>query len=643
MQARLSTGGRHTLGVGLAQRLFCGWSVGFWLIGLVFSLTLSSAARAVDGPIIEKAWFEDVSAEMGIEQARASDQWRPYEGLLSQGYGPGALWVRLVIAPHLDQALILAMQPAYIDRIEIYGVTADEPLAVVGDLVHPMASERVGQAFNYGIAANEEPTELWLRLTSTSTRQLYVEVFTENQWVANQLRDQMGSVFYVVALFVLFLTALIQWQVTQDRVFAVFSLSVGTAFAYGFSVSGLLRLFWPVAWPATALDAYQSFFSVAATAAAIAFHVAFLTRLGLPRWAVVLARVYLVYQLVKFALLFWGQVILALTLNLMDVLIAPPFMLLLAILSGQSPAADRSLPRSLVIMLYALLVGFMLLAALPGLGWVAGPEFSLYVVQVNALMTTMLILAILQYRQRRLNAQSIAMEAKAVAAQQAADKERFARTEQQKLLDMLTHELKTPLAVMRLRLEEDRASSPAISKAIGDMSSMIERCSQSNQAEDGRLTVIHEAVDLDVLIRDVIERVAGGRSVMFESMTDTTTDIATSPISRTDPHLLSIVLTNLIENACKYSAPESEIKLSLEPDQSAGYVFGIENVPGEAGWPDADQVFDKYYRSNHAKRQSGTGLGLFLAQSLTQLLSGRLDYAPTDSRIRFVLWIPSQP
>ena len=387
---------------------------------LVVGMSLSVSVSAANERILEQAWFEDRSASLTIEQAKGSAEWVPYQGLLSQGYGTGAIWVRLVIAPDPSQVLILKMRPAYLDRIEIYGADQDEPLAVVGDLIHPQAAERISQSFNHTLAPSDQPVTVWLRISSTSTRQLLVDVLTEAEWIANKLRGQFVAVFYVVALFVLFLTAMIQWQVTNDRVFAVFALSVGTACAYGLSVTGQLRLVWPLAWSAEALDAYQSFFSIAATAAAIAFHFSFLKRIGLPKWAVVLSRVYLVYQLFKFGLLFSGQVITALTLNLLDVLIAPILMLLLSLIAGTGSEADRLLPRWMVIGLYILLLIFMLIAALPGLGWTPGPEFSLYVVQVNALVTTILILAILQYRQRLLNRQRVELEAEATEARQAA-------------------------------------------------------------------------------------------------------------------------------------------------------------------------------------------------------------------------------
>ena len=623
---------KKRLGAGPAQRLFCGLGSGLTLVlTLVFALATSSHADA-NQPIIDQFWFEDRSAELTIDQVRRSDQWIPYQGLLSQGYGTGALWIKARIQPKPDAPLVLSLEPVYLDRMEIYDDIAEIPLTVVGDQIHPKDSERIAQSFSYTLAPGAEPVTLYFRLTSTSTRQVLIQALTESQWQTAQLDNQLGSVFYVVALFVLLITAVISWQVTSDRLFGAFALSVATALAYGLSVTGLWRLVWPTDWPAAWLDGYQSFFSIAATTAAILFHLTFLSRLGLPRWAVITARVFMVYQMLKFVLLFAGATILALTLNLVDVLIAPILTLLFALVSGRGPDADRSLPHWMVVSLYVMLLSFMLIAALPGLGLVAGPTFSLYVVQINALATTVLILAVLQCRHRRLHAQRREFQAKALAAEQAVEKERFARAEQQKLLDMLAHELKTPLAVIRLRLEDSDRQTPVISKAIGDMSTMIERCLLANQAEDGRFEVNTSTTEVKGLIHAVVSSIGEQNNLDLTGLMDAVE-------VETDPHWLSVILINLIENAIKYGQDNEPITVQLA-EEAGGIAIEVANRPGAAGWPDPHQVFNKYYRSSHARRQSGTGLGLFLAQSLATLIGAELAYAPTATHVQFRLWIP---
>ena len=114
---------------------------------------------------------------------------------------------------------------------------------------------------------------------------------------------------------------------------------------------------------------------------------------------------------------------------------------------------------------------------------------------------------------------------------------------------------------------------------------------------------------------------------------------------QTDRQLLFVVLSNLLENACKYAAADSLILLHLKAQEPSPETPGqvrieISNLPGLAGWPDADKVFDKYYRSPQARRQAGTGLGLFLVHKLMQTLGGHAVYAPDSVHVRFVLQLP---
>ncbi len=116
--------------------------------------------------------------------------------------------------------------------------------------------------------------------------------------------------------------------------------------------------------------------------------------------------------------------------------------------------------------------------------------------------------------------------------------------------------------------------------------------------------------------------------------------------AHTDKQLLFIVLSNLLENACKYAPTDTPIRVRLQlvyahDSSPTGLQLEVSNSPGNAGWPEADKVFEKYYRSPHARRQAGTGLGLFLVRNVVDILGGRIDYAPSNSEIRFVVQLPS--
>ena len=110
-----------------------------------------------------------------------------------------------------------------------------------------------------------------------------------------------------------------------------------------------------------------------------------------------------------------------------------------------------------------------------------------------------------------------------------------------------------------------------------------------------------------------------------------------------DPQLLSIVLSNLFNNALKYSPPLSVITIRAETVTDAGRAgiqISVQNVPGAAGLPDPAKVFDKYYRSPGAKKQTGSGLGLYLVHSFTVLLGGQVRYEVAQEQARFTLWLP---
>ena len=113
-----------------------------------------------------------------------------------------------------------------------------------------------------------------------------------------------------------------------------------------------------------------------------------------------------------------------------------------------------------------------------------------------------------------------------------------------------------------------------------------------------------------------------------------------------DAQMFSIVLGNLLDNACKYSAPGSRIQIRLrsaEENGLTGWLWQVSNAAGPAGLPHADRLFEKYYRSPQARRQSGSGLGLFLVKGLLDLMQGRIAYETQIDRAVFSIWLPQKP
>jgi signal transduction histidine kinase len=213
--------------------------------------------------------------------------------------------------------------------------------------------------------------------------------------------------------------------------------------------------------------------------------------------------------------------------------------------------------------------------------------------------------------------------------------------EQHQFMDMLTHELKTPISVVTLSLNQMTDQHPQKSvklraeKAMDDMNSMVERCQQLDQFEHQKPVLHMQNCHLPDILAQLQQRCASPQRLDI-----TTWDL---PELQSDPQLISLVLGNLINNALKYSPALSTVSIEAQAAAEAGragILISVQNLPGAAGLPDPAKVFDKYYRSPGAQKQTGTGLGLYLVKSFAALLGGQVSYAVEQQHIRFTLWLP---
>ncbi|MFZ9257647.1 MAG: sensor histidine kinase, partial [Burkholderiaceae bacterium] len=117
---------------------------------------------------------------------------------------------------------------------------------------------------------------------------------------------------------------------------------------------------------------------------------------------------------------------------------------------------------------------------------------------------------------------------------------------------------------------------------------------------------------------------------------------------KSDRQLLKSVVSNLLDNAIKYSSPGSVIQLRVRPathEGLRGCEVSIENeVRLRAGvpvFPEQEKLFKKYYRADAARRHTGSGLGLYLVVNFVRLLGGSVRYEQHDFSVRFTVWLPN--
>ena len=201
---------------------------------------------------------------------------------------------------------------------------------------------------------------------------------------------------------------------------------------------------------------------------------------------------------------------------------------------------------------------------------------------------------------------------------------------------MLAHEIKTPLATLRMWMEAGQLKPETMERAIADMNQVIERCVHTGQLADQGLRALPQAIDAELLTRNCIDSCRNPARVSLNAP-------KLGGALHSDAQMLSIVLGNLLDNACKYGAANKPIQVTLQSarqDGRSGWLWKIENSVGAAGFPDADRLFEKYYRSPQARRLSGSGLGLFLVKGLLDLMRGSIHYKVESDSLEFSIWLP---
>jgi PAS domain S-box-containing protein len=227
-----------------------------------------------------------------------------------------------------------------------------------------------------------------------------------------------------------------------------------------------------------------------------------------------------------------------------------------------------------------------------------------------------------------------------IQLQKFAEQESNARAEQSQFMAMLAHELKTPLSVIRMALGSKNLSEQMLfhaNQAIDDIKNVVDRCLQLERLNDGALQIEFSSFELAKVLENVIQN-SNVKQRFFVKK-------ESSPVLNTDEYLVTIILQNLIENAVKYSKPESVIDVGIEYEgkkKQFGVSVWVRNLIGSAGSPDPEKVFEKYYRSKSAYHKTGSGLGLYLVKTMSQLLNGDVNYFSDSNHVTFKLWLPLQ-
>jgi len=218
-----------------------------------------------------------------------------------------------------------------------------------------------------------------------------------------------------------------------------------------------------------------------------------------------------------------------------------------------------------------------------------------------------------------------------------------AQDRQRRLVADAGHELRTPLTSLRTNLDllaqadreggldpvEHTALIRDVRDQLEELGALVADLVELSREEADEGT--RQDLDLAETVAEAVARVRRRAPGL-----DFRVSIEPWPVHG-DPQLLARAVTNLLDNAAKWSPPGGEVRVTLHD----GTLEIVDEGPGIAE-TDLPHVFERFYRSPEARALPGSGLGLAIVRSAAQRHEGavRADRAPGGgARLRF--WVPS--
>ena len=204
-------------------------------------------------------------------------------------------------------------------------------------------------------------------------------------------------------------------------------------------------------------------------------------------------------------------------------------------------------------------------------------------------------------------------------------------------LSAVTHELKSPLASMRLSLEtvlrgrsDPGASVRFLENALQDterLQSLVEKVLEVTRfAREGSTLNLGESC-LSEVVEGAVDRfsrrtTATGANLISEIQGDLWSEV--------DEEAIAIVISNLLENALKYGGTIPRIDVSFSRTEDSATLDISDNGNGIAP-DDVPRVFERFWRAGDemTRTTQGTGLGLYLVQQIVKSHHGEVSVAQT--------------
>lgn len=193
----------------------------------------------------------------------------------------------------------------------------------------------------------------------------------------------------------------------------------------------------------------------------------------------------------------------------------------------------------------------------------------------------------------------------------------------------VTHELKSPIAAIKLNLQtlerhqlDEEKKDVLVRRCVSEANRLNDLCNNmliASQMEGRQYKAARERIDFSELVSDSLNDYVSRYPGRFEPGQVAETYI------EADRLLIHMAINNIIENAVKYSPADTTVTVSLLVKNNMAVFQVADNGPGIPG-KEKKKIFNKFYRigSEATRKTKGTGLGLYLTSKIIKQHKGKI-------------------
>ena len=635
------------------------------------AVSLSAAAARVD-LVGKMAWLKDDDGQLGINEVAASRSFKPLAGDLNVGFTPAAIWlraevVRTGLAP--TQWLLEVTNPLH-DDLRLYTQASD------GSFTERRAGDQLARAlwemdYRQGVFKIEfdtdTPKALWLRVQSRNS--LATEVLLWQPEAFHQA-VQIETLFYGL-FFGTYLTILVFhlffWRWTRERVGGWYALYVGSNGMIALLTVGYFQQY--SHWSGTVTDALLGVLICSALWSTTMFSVTQLdlgsvmprTRRALVTASAILSALFVALALgvnypagvlpAQLVALVWGVLLLVIPLWLWRRGHAPARFFALAFGVFLAGSVLRFL-RTLGLMEpswltdYSYQVGSIIHMLMMSLA-ITGRYNAMKRERLAAQITLNTSLEIQVNQRTVLLATEIDRQAKLeIDLRHALAVEQQARQQQRDFVAMVSHEFRTPLAIINTSVHHVAQSLEAsqartlercgnIKDSVARMTDLMDDYLSLDRMEDESHVLRLAACDIGAVVKGVLTEWPA------ELIKLSKTDLPTTLLC--DWKLVQVAFHNLVANGLRHSPVGAPLHIALSGQADGGVNMEIKDAGGGIPADEIGRIFEKYFRGRGAQGKPGAGLGLYIVQHIARLHGGSVSvHSRPGQGSTFVLTLPGQ-